>query len=509
MNYIKIIFLISVIFSPIYATEYLVTFKEKDTVPQFLNSLIKEGNQLHEYFSQKIQKTFQIGSLYGFHSNLTKELVKRIKKNPHISEVIPNFKIDALFPIDQDYEELEEVDDYEQDSSVLGVMVMQQGAPRHLARISSRTQLPFDFDNVTKYKTMFNYYYYLGNQGSNVRGYILDTGIDSTNFEFDNRIELGFDCTGEGPGDFNGHGTHVAGIVGSHTFGVAKNITLVDVKCLNGKGQGSLISVITALEWAVNDCNEHKEKKCVANLSLGSLKTHVLNKAIEEATKKGIIIVVAAGNYNMNACWVSPASSDSAITVGAFDDRFDTIAKFSNWGPCVDIFAPGVSIASLVSKTSLDINKIVKNGSNKMGPQDINISRYVAYSGTSMASPSVCGIVALLLEEGIPEDEVKEELIKRSIKGVFNRRSLMFKPNTPNAVIHNGIEKKDDVFEDLIFSNIDENILIKELDEYEAGKKNRRKEAIKFKDKDGKTKIVYLDNDLCLPNGEGNGLVFE
>ena len=74
-----------------------------------------------------------------------------------------------------------------------------------------------------------------------------------------------------------------------------------------------------------------------------------------------------------------------------------------------------------------------------------------------MASPSVCGIVALLLEEGIPEDEVKEELIKRSIKGVFNRRSLMFKPNTPNAVIHNGIEKKDDVFEDLIFSNIDEN----------------------------------------------------
>ena len=158
-----------------------------------------------------------------------------------------------------------------------------------------------------------------------------------------------------------------------------------------------------------------------------------MNKAIEEATKKGIIIVVAAGNYNMNACWVSPASSDSAITVGAFDDRFDTIAKFSNWGPCVDIFAPGVSIASLVSKTSLDINKIVKNGSNKMGPQDINISRYVAYSGTSMASPSVCGIVALLLEEGIPEDEVKEELIKRSIKGVFNRRSLMFKPNTPNA----------------------------------------------------------------------------
>ncbi|KAK5781739.1 hypothetical protein RI543_000925 [Arxiozyma heterogenica] len=504
MNNIKIIFLFFIILSPIYATEYLITFKEKDTVPQFLNSLIKEGNQLHEYFSQRIKKTFRIGSLYGFHSNLTKELVRRIRKNPHISEVIPNLKINALFPIDQDEKNLEDLDDHEQGSSSFGMMVMQQGAPRHLARISSRTQLPFDFDNVTKYKTMFNYYYYLGNQGSNVRGYILDTGIDTTNSEFDNRIELGFDCTGEGPGDFNGHGTHVAGIVGSHTFGVAKNITLVDVKCLNGKGQGSLISVITALEWAVNDCNEHKEKKCVANLSLGSLKTHIMNKAIEEATKKGLIIVVAAGNYNMNACWVSPASSESAITVGAFDDRFDTIAKFSNWGPCVDIFAPGVSIASLVSKTGLTINRVIKNGTKEMDPQDINISRYVAYSGTSMASPSVCGIVALLLEEGIPEDKVKEELIKRSIKDVFNWRSLMFKPNTPNNVIHNGIEKEDDVFEDLTFSNIDEDILIKELNEYEAGKKNKKKEAIKVKDKDGKTRIVYLDNDLCLPNSEEN-----
>lgn len=504
MNNIKIIFLFFIILSPIYATEYLIIFKEKDTVPQFLNSLIKEGNQLHEYFSQRIKKTFRIGSLYGFHSNLTKELVKRIRKNPHISEVIPNLKINALFPIDQDEKNLEDLDDYEQGSSSFGMMVMQQGAPRHLARISSRTQLPFDFDNVTKYKTMFNYYYYLGNQGSNVRGYILDTGIDSTNLEFDNRIELGFDCTGEGPGDFNGHGTHVAGIVGSHTFGVAKNITLVDVKCLNGKGQGSLISVITALEWAVNDCNEHKEKKCVANLSLGSLKTHIMNKAIEEATKKGLIIVVAAGNYNMNACWVSPASSESAITVGAFDDRFDTIAKFSNWGPCVDVFAPGVSIASLVSKTGLNINRVIKNGTKEMDPQDINISRYVAYSGTSMASPSVCGIVALLLEEGIPEDKVKEELIKRSIKDVFNWRSLMFKPNTPNNVIHNGVEKEDDVFEDLTFSNIDEDILIKELNEYEAGKKNKKKEVIKFKDKNGKTRIVYLDNDLCLPNSEEN-----
>lgn len=509
MNYNKIILFILIFFcTPIHTREYLITFKEKDTVPQFLNSLIKEGDQLHEYFSRKIKKTFQIGSLYGFHSNLTNKLVQRIKNNPHISEIIPNFKISALLPIKQEYEDSDEWDEYEKGEKVFRTMIRQPGAPRHLARISSRIQLPFDFDNVTKYKTMFNYYYYLLNQGSNVRGYILDTGIDSTNVEFDNRIELGFDCTGEGPGDFNGHGTHVAGIVGSHTFGVAKNITLIDVKCLNGKGQGSLLSVITAIEWAVNNCNEHKNKKCVANLSLGSLKTHILNKAIEEATKKGLIIVVAAGNYNMNACWVSPASSESAITVGAFDDRFDTIAKFSNWGPCVDIFAPGVSIASLVSKQSLNTGGDVQDRAKESELLDINISRYVAYSGTSMASPSVCGIVALLLEEGILENEVKEELIRRSIKGIFNRRSLMFKPNTPNNVIYNGIEKEDDIFDDLVYSNIDENILIKELNEYQAGNKNRKKEAIKYKGKDGKTKIVYLDNDLCLPNGEENSLGF-
>lgn len=84
----------------------------------------------------------------------------------------------------------------------------------------------------------------------------------------------------------------------------------------------------------------------------------------------------------------------------------------------------------------------------------------------------------------------------------------MFKPNTPNNVIYNGIEKDDDIFDDLVYSNIDENILIKELNEYQAGNKNRKKEAIKYKGKDGKTKIVYLDNDLCLPNGEENSLGF-
>ncbi|CAL9727937.1 subtilase-type proteinase Rrt12p [Monosporozyma unispora] len=488
MHYKRLIILVPVISQMVFGEEYLVTFKDIDTIPQFMSSL---NQNIHEYLSQKITKTFQIGSLHGFSLNLTREYIQKIKNNPHIKDIIPNFKVNVLEEWGNDEHE-EEEENYEDQEDFPNLMNIQMGAPRHLARISSRRQLPFDFENVMKYKTMFNYYYYSWNQGSGVRSYILDTGIDSEHPDFENRVMKGFDCTGEGFGDFNGHGTHVAGIVGSKTFGVAKNITLVDVKCLDGMGQGTLISVISALEWVVNDCNEHPDQKCVANLSLGSLKTQILNEAIDEAVKKGVVVVVAAGNYNMNACWVSPASSEGAITVGAFDDRFDTIAKFSNWGPCVDIFSPGVSIASLVSQNS---------GNDKSRKL---LQKYVAYSGTSMASPSVCGLVALLLEEGIPIEEIKDTLISRAVEDVFHRRTLMLKPNTPNRVVYNGMAKDDDTFEaeDMVYPNIDMEVLIKELNEYQAGSQNRKKqEAVRVKGKDGKNKIVYLDNDLCLPNG--------
>ncbi|CAL9733334.1 subtilase-type proteinase Rrt12p [Monosporozyma servazzii] len=477
MQYNKIILVIITILinSVIGEDEYLITFKE--TMPQFMNSL---NDNIQDYILPKISKTFQIGSLHGISLNVTRDYIDRIKNNRYVKDIIPNFKVDALTSEEEAEEE----------------MNIQMGAPRHLARISSKRQLPFDFDDIQKYKTMFNYYYHSWNQGSGIRSYILDTGIDSLNAEFENRVEQGFDCTGEGFGDFNGHGTHVAGIVGSRTFGVAKNITLVDVKCLDGMGQGTLISVISALEWVVNDCHEHRNSKCVANLSLGSLKTQILNDAIDEAVKNGVVIVVAAGNYNMNACWVSPASSMGAITVGAFDDRFDSIAKFSNWGPCVDIFAPGVSIASVVSQLSGNDTK------RRL------LQRYVAYSGTSMASPSVCGLVALLLEEGVAVDKIKETLIARSVGDVFHRRTLMFKPNTPNRVVYNGLERVDgdgdDDF-DVMYPDLDIDVLVKELNEYEAGSSSsskKKQEAVKVRGKDGKTKIVYLDNDLCLPIGQ-------
>lgn len=455
--------------------EYLVTFKE--TFPQFMNSL-------SDNILPRISKTFQIGSLQGISLTATREYIGKMKRNEYVKDIIPNFKVDALAGDDDG-----------------NAFTVQEGAPRHLARLSSARRLPFDFDDVTRYKTQFNYYYPSWNVGSGVRAYILDTGVDAEHAEFEQRVESGYDCTGEGFGDYNGHGTHVAGIVGSRTFGVAKNVTLVDVKCLDGRGQGTLMSVITALEWVVNDCHEHQKKKnnnnatgCVANLSLGSLKTQILNDAIEEAVKNGVLIVVAAGNYNMNACWVSPASSPEAITVGAFDDRLDSIAKFSNWGPCVDIFAPGVSIASVVSSQSGNDTK------RKL------LQRYVAYSGTSMASPSVCGLVALMLEEGVSADKIKGTLLERSVEDVFHRRTLVFKPNTPNRVAYNGVVQRSlNNSSDKDHYEIDLDVLVKELNEYSSPQNsknhNRRKpEAVRLTAKDGRTKIVYLDNDLCLPN---------
>ncbi|TRO65067.1 S8 family serine peptidase [Christiangramia sabulilitoris] len=222
--------------------------------------------------------------------------------------------------------------------------------------------------------------------GSGVNAYIMDSGINYSHEEFNGRASLGYDFVleenpentdpNQKPGeDCGGHGTHVAGTVGGNTYGVAKNVKLVSVRVFGCNGGSSVSRILAAIEWITLNAL----KPAVVNMSLGgtaSVETEPVTIAIENSISEGISYVVSAGNSYDNACLFTPANVDGAITVGASDVN-NNMAGYSNFGECVDIFAPGTYIlsASHIDNTSTQI-----------------------MSGTSMASPHVAGIAALFLE---------------------------------------------------------------------------------------------------------------
>ncbi len=208
---------------------------------------------------------------------------------------------------------------------------------------------------------------------SNVHAYIIDTGIRASHADFGGRVTGGFTSIsdGNGTGDCNGHGTHVAGTVGGATWGVAKAVRLHPVRVLNCQGSGTNAGVIQGVDWVT----ANHVKPAVANMSLGGGASTALDNAVTNSINAGVVYAVAAGNDNSNACNYSPARTPSAITVGSSANG-DARSSFSNFGTCLDIFAPGSSITSTWSTNDTATNTI---------------------SGTSMASPHVAGVAALYL----------------------------------------------------------------------------------------------------------------
>ena len=243
---------------------------------------------------------------------------------------------------------------------------------------ASETSATWGIDRIDQTALPLSTTYDYANTGAGVTAYVIDTGIYAANADFGGRVAAGYTAVLDGNGtvDCNGHGTHVAGTIGSTTFGVAKSVKLIPVRVLDCAGSGSYSNVVAGLDWVAQ--NYVAGTPAVANLSLGGPISSTLDTAINNLINRGVTVVVAAGNSAADACGASPARVPNAITVAA-SDRYDQFAYFSNYGSCVDLEAPGVNITSTWIGSTTATNTI---------------------SGTSMASPHVAGVVALLLSTG-------------------------------------------------------------------------------------------------------------
>jgi len=331
-----------------------------------------------------VRHTFELPGLRGYSGVFDEETLRDIENNSVVSHVEP-------------------------DQYVYPIAVTQENVPSWgLARLSHSG--PLASDQASK-----NYVYNQENDGEGTTAYVIDTGIYTEHEDFEGRARWGtvipLNATRK---DFDGHGTHVAGTIGSKTYGVAKKANLVAVKIFpDGANQGgSMSDIIKGLEWAVNDAISRGDiHKCVANMSVGGGKMQAVNSAISAAVRAGLTVCVAAGNESRDAANTSPASAPDAITVGS-TDRSDAFSSYSNFGRILDVLAPGRAIVSCSIK----------------GP-----NQSVALSGTSMATPHVTGLACSILSDGTVNTPIGviQKMLKIGEKGAITGELR----STPNVLV--------------------------------------------------------------------------
>ena len=264
---------------------------------------------------------------------------------------------------------------------------------------TTQTGATWGLDRIDQRDRPLNGTFVYTNTGAGVKAYVIDTGILTTHTQFGGRAIHGRDTVNNDNDatDCNGHGTHVAGTIGGSTYGVAKGVTLVAVRVLDCNGSGTNSGVIAGVDWVTAD--HAAGAPAVANMSLGGSASSALDTAVRNSIADGVVYSVAAGNGNIfgfqaNACNYSPARVAEAITVSATDSA-DKKASWANYGTCVDIFAPGVSITSSWYTSTTATNTI---------------------SGTSMATPHVVGVTALYKQSnpGATPQQVRDALVNNA-----------------------------------------------------------------------------------------------
>ncbi len=263
--------------------------------------------------------------------------------------------------------------------------------------IAEQTPVPsWGLDRIDAVDTAFNNSYKYVSTGSGALVYVIDTGVYSGHSDLSGRVISGYTAVADGNGtqDCNGHGTHVAGTAAGGTYGVAKTATVVAVRVLDCAGSGFSSSVVAGINWVIAS---HPGGPGIINMSLGGGANSAIDEAVAAATQAGLVVVVAAGNSGADACQFSPARAPSAITIGA-TDQSDNRASYSNFGGCVDMYAPGSGITSAWISGATSTRTI---------------------SGTSMAAPHVAGLAARITQSqpGISTSAIRETLTLSNVDG--------------------------------------------------------------------------------------------
>jgi aqualysin 1 len=338
----------------------------------------RSAGRLASRYGGAVDKVFN-HALQGFSAEMTPEAAEQMSNDP-----------DVLF-IEED--------------SYISVNTTQPNAPWGLDRVDQRS-------------VPLNNAYSYANTGSGVHVYVIDTGIRTSHAEFGGRATADFDSMydGQNGNDCHGHGTHVAATIGGTSYGVAKNVRLHAIRVLACNGVGTVSTAVEGIDWVT----ANRISPAVANMSMGSAASPLMDFAVQGSIDAGVTYVVAAGNSAGDACQVSPARLGSAITVGA-SDQSDVRAPFSNFGSCVDLFAPGVGITSAWAWN--------------------DFATFTA-SGTSMASPHVAGAVALYFEDNpnATPTQAAAALLGTATSGTMNPMGdgspnlmLFTAPNGPTA----------------------------------------------------------------------------